>query len=232
MEHKGTFGHDIPTEKLTAKTFGRGIGTEKAIADEGEVSTGVVEVLPEHREVNIRGLSPTEIFSGDEKGEVNMANFLGADKGNPKYENILEDVDNIVHRSDAQTLVNLVKSNLIHPTVLLRLFEKYADGKANPRNFIKLTDALTELEVLNYELNEELTDNNLARYYAVLKKAETTLKDKAVEAIAVMVEAGKLHKSVLQNLVKEYAGGREAPNRLFAAKVRLALDMTSNESIN
>jgi hypothetical protein len=212
-----------PSEMTTNNRVGEGDVDEEAI----------VQPLPEHREVNIRSLSPTELFSGDEKGNIDISNLLALDKDNPKYKKVLKVAEGIVDKSDAESLVHLVHDGIIHSTVLLRLFEKYAEKTTDSKdNFIKLADALTELEVLNYDLSEELTAQNLPRYYSVLKKAELELKDKKVEDMAIMIEQQKLHTSVLERLSKEYEKGRKAPNDSFAKKVNLALEIADDEFIN
>jgi phosphate uptake regulator len=145
-----------------------------------------------------------------------------------------EEAEDVVDKNDVKTLVSLMRDGKISYMVLRRLFAKYIlEDLHLSDNFIKLADALTEWEEMSgipsYSLSEELTNKNWARYYSVLKKAELKLKDKTVEDIALMIEEGELHKSVIENLLKEYDDNREAPDESFVKKIRLATDIAVDE---
>lgn len=151
---------------------------------------------------------------GNEKARLDIFNFLPeVDSLHPDYEEVLADIEVIVNQADAEELVCLVRENKIHSTVPLRLFEKYIeDKKYSEANFIKLDNVLTELGVLNYDLNKKLTSESPVRYYSVLKKAEMILKEKkpyykegTPDYIVEMVKQGKLSKLALDHLIKEFA---------------------------
>lgn len=169
--------------------------------------------------------SKTDVYGGNgfRDSELDVASFLpSVDEENPDYKNVLQSAEKIVEENDAHNLVSLMRVEksvdpVINPTVLRRLLEKYAKENLAPdENFIKIVDALTEFDEINkvqtgYDLDEELTDKNWARYYSVLKKAELELKDKTATEIKEMIKQNKLHKSVLQRLGLEYSEDRAAP---------------------
>jgi len=77
--------------------------------------------------------------------------------------------------------------------------------------------------------NDADTSGSISASYGDLVKDVANAAEEA-EDIAVMIEEGKLHKSVIENLVKEYEDNREAPNESFLKNIRLAADIASDES--
>lgn len=139
-------------------------------------------------------------FGGDNKSLVLSAALFEADSNYPEYEQILQKAEDLVGQIDAADLVALVKGGTVHPTVLVRLFEKYVKEAKYENNFKKLAEALVELKYLDYDLGNELKiESKPSVAYPSMMKFKSLLQNKTIESL---IDKSNIHISIIQEFLR------------------------------
>jgi hypothetical protein len=147
---------------------------------------------------------------------------------------VLDELHTIVSHPDAdvEALVMLCNDNTLDSRNLLRLLEKYQRDNTINANFIKVCEALVELDNLNYSISEELaSESRPIKLYATLFKFRNMLqhKDNLSTPTERLLSEKSVHPSVVREFLKACAAGTITIDKELRDK---AIDMLGEQPDN